>query len=218
MKTRALVIGAVMVMGLGVMAWAQQPAPQLAGPMGPAMMGPPGGGMMMGGQGQPGMHGMPGMMMGGMGMGLGMMGMGRMNPRGGAPAERPLISIILEHREGLNLTAEQEQKLRAIRADYEKDALRQGAEVRVAEVDLRESLAGEAPDLGKVEAEVKKIAAMQGELRFRRIRALEAGKAVLAKEQRQQLDRLMRQHPMMGGGMMGGGMGHGMMMGPAPRQ
>ena len=218
MKTRALVIGAVMVMGLGVMAWAQQPAPQPAGPMGPGTMGPPGGGMMMGGQGQPGMHGMPGMMMGGMGMGLGMMGMGRMNPRGGAPAERPLISIILEHREGLNLTAEQEQKLRAIRADYEKDALRQGAEVRVAEVDLRESLAGEAPDLGKVEGEVKKIAAMQGELRFRRIRALEAGKAVLAKEQRQQLDRLMRQHPMMGGGMMGGGMGHGMMMGPAPRQ
>src|SRR3972149_3412154 len=95
MTMRGLVIAAAVLMGLGSAAWAQQPAPARGGPMGPGTMGQHGGGIMMGGQAQPGM---PGMMMGGMGMGRGMMGMGPgmmgMGRREATPFDRPLISII----------------------------------------------------------------------------------------------------------------------------
>ena len=99
------------------------------------------------------------------------------------------------------LTSEQEQKLRALRAEYEKDAARGEGEVRAVEVDLRELLVPDAPDLAKVEAQVKRIAALQGDLRLRRIQTLQAGFALLTKEQRQQLDRHLNQMGMMGGGM-----------------
>jgi Spy/CpxP family protein refolding chaperone len=181
--------------------------------------------MMMGQHGMEGHHGQPGSGMGpgGMMMGAGspgMMGwggprmMGAMEPWEGSRYDRPLISILLRQREMFRLTSEQEQKLRTLRADYDKDAARGGADIRVAEVDLREMLAADAPDLSKVEAQVKKIAALQGELRFRRIQTLQAGLALLTKEQRQQFDRHLHQMGMMG--MMGGGMGPGMMRPPGP--
>ncbi len=188
------VVGALIVsIGLGSPVWAQHPAPQPGGPAGPAM----GPGMMMG-------HGGSRMMKGDMGA------------REGSRFDRPLISLLLRHREMFHLTPEQEQRLRALRADYEKDVARGEAEVRVAEVDLREMLAAEAPDLSQVEAQVKRIAALQGELRFRRIRTLQAGLALLTKEQRQQLDRHLDHMGMMGGGMGPGMMGGGMMGPPGP--
>lgn len=190
----------ILAAGLGIslagapLAQAQQPGPAGHGmPPGPMMGMPPPGG--------------PGMMMGPMRRGE------------ASPGERPAISMILQQREALKLTAEQEQRLRALRADYEKEAARRGAEIRMAEVDLRELLNAEAPDLAKAEELVKRIAAAQGELRFARIRAIQAGLAVLTKEQRQQFERLARSAPPMmgmgmgmGPGMMGMGMGPGMML------
>ncbi len=209
------VMGALIVsIGLGSPVWAQQPAPQPGGQPGPGMGS---GTMMMGGMGHQGGMGMgqgqPGMMMG---HGGSRMMMGDMGAREGSRFDRPLISLLLRHREMFHLTPEQEQRLRALRADYEKDVARGEAEVRVAEVDLREMLAAEAPDLSKIEAQVKRIAALQGELRFRRIRTLQAGLALLTKEQRQQLDRHLDHMGMMGGGMGPGMMGGGMMGPPGP--
>jgi Spy/CpxP family protein refolding chaperone len=198
------VVAALLIsVGQGAEAWAQQPAPQPGVQPGPGM-GMGSGGMMGGmgmGQGQPGMQGMPGMMMGQGGSGM----MGAMETREGSRYDRPVISILLRQHEMFRLTSEQEQKLRALRAEYEKDAARGGGEVRAAEVDLRELLVPDAPDLSKVEAQVKKIAALQGDLRFRRIQTVQAAFALLTKEQRQQLDRHLDQMGMMG--MMGGGMG-----------
>ena len=194
MRWWGVVPALVISLGPGAEVWAQQPAPQ------------PGG--------QPGMQGMPGMMMSqpGAGMGPGMMMgqggpcmMGAMEVREGSRYDRPLISVLLRHREMFQLTSEQEQKLRALRAEYEKDAARGEGEVRAAEADLRELLVPDAPDLAKVETQAKRIAALQGDLRFRRIQALQAGVALLTKEQRQQLERHLNQMGMMG--MMGGGMG-----------
>ena len=224
------VVGAlVLSVGLASGAAAQQPAPQPDGPMGPGqpgmqgMPGQPGPGMGPGGQPGPGMGpgGQPGP---GMGPGGMMMMRGGREGRDASRFDRPIISILLRHREMFRLTLEQEQKLRALRAEYEKDAARGEADVRVAEIDLRELLAAESPDLLRVEAQVKKVAALQGEQRFRRIRTLQAGLALLTKEQRQQLDHHLNQMDPMGMmGMMRGGMGQGqpgppmgpgMMMGP----
>lgn len=189
--------------GAGAGVWAQQPAPQPGGQRGPGMgMGPGGtmGGMGVG-QGQPGPQGMPGMMMGQGGPRR----MGAMEAREGSRYDQPLISILLRHRESFQLTSEQERKLRALRAENEKDAARGEGEVRAAEVDLRELLVPEAPDLARIEAQVKRIATLQGDLRLRRIQTLQAGLALLTVEQRQDLDRLLNRMGMTG--MMGGGMG-----------
>ena len=181
MKWWGVVAALVISVGPGAAVWAQQPAPQPGGQPGPGMG--------------------PGMMMGQGGSRM----MGAMEAREGSRYDRPVISILLRHRGMFQLTAEQEQKLRALRAEYEKDAARGGGEVQAAEVDLRELLVPDAPDLSKVEAQVKKIAALQCDLRFRRIQTLQAGLALLTKEQRQQLDQHLNQVGMMG--MMGGGMG-----------
>jgi len=226
----AVLAGSVLV--AGTWAWAQQNQP--AQPGGTGQPGPQGGpgGMMMGGQGQ------QGGMMGGMGMAPGMMGRpGGMGPgmmmgqHGGSRFERPLITEILSAADQLNLSADQAQRLRGLRTDFEKEAIRRGADIQVAEVDLRELLVAEAPDLARAEAQVKKVAALQGELRFARIKTLAEGRAVLSKDQWQKFEALAPQPGPMGpgrgrgprqrggmgqpgpgmgpGGMMMGGMGMG---------
>ncbi len=199
---------AVATLVLGTWAWAQQSG------QGQQPMGPMGQGGMMGQQGGMGMG--PGMMGGrpGPGMGPGMM-------MGASLFERPLISEILSAKDQLVLTADQEKKLRGLRSDFEKEAIRREAEIRAAEVDLRELLAAEPPDLGKGEVQVKKIAALQGELRFSRIKVLQEGRAVLTKEQWQKFEALARRPGPMGPGggqdrrgQPGPGTGPGMMMGP----
>jgi cytochrome c oxidase subunit 2 len=60
----------------------------------------------------------------------------------------------------------------------------------VAEVDLSTLLEANQPDLSKIEAQLKKTAALQGELRFARIKTLEQGRAVLSQEQWQKFESL----------------------------
>ncbi len=176
------------------------------GTMGPGMMGP---GMMGQGMG-------PGQPMGGGAMGPGMMGgRGPMGP-GGRRADsedRPLISIMLQLRQQLGLSAEQVSKLTALRSEFEKEAIRGGAEIRVIEVDLDDLLEQEKVDLGKVEAAIRKEETLRGNLRISRIKTIEAGKVLLTAEQRGKLTKALESGP--GMGMMGQGMG---MMGPQMMQ
>lgn len=184
------------------------------GTMGPGMMGP---GMMGQGMG-------PGQPMGGGAMGPGMMGRGPMGPGGrrADPEDRPLISIMLQLRQQLGLSAEQVSKLTALRSEFEKEAIRGGAEIRVIEVDLDDLLEQEKLDLSKVEAAIRKEETLRGNLRMSRIKTIEAGKALLTGEQREKLKKTLEAGMgmgMMGQGMMGpGGQGQGMMMGPQMMQ
>ncbi len=164
----------------------------------------------------------------------GMMG-GR---RGLGLYERPLISEMLSVQQQLGLSAQQVQQLQTLRTDFEKDAIKRDAEIRTAEIDLSQLLLATPPDMAKVEAQVKKIAALRGDLRLARIKTLEEGRAVLTQEQWQKFGSLAPQtgrmgsyrgpwdqgqpgpgprrgYGMMGPGMMGmmGGYGHGGMMG-----
>lgn len=176
----AILAGAALV--LGTWGWAQQAGPgqQPMGPMGP-------GGMEPGGQPGPGMG--PGMMM------------GPVQPGPRTLFDRPLISEILSAKDQLGLTADQERKLRGLRTAFEKETIKRGAEIQAAEVDLRELLAAETPDLGGVETQVKKIAALEGELRLARIKALQEGRTALTKEQWQKFEALApRPGPMGPGG------------------
>jgi Spy/CpxP family protein refolding chaperone len=148
--------------------------------MGPGMMGQQGGMGM--GSGQPGS---------GMGPGGMMMGPGQQPSN---PFERPLIREILSAKNQLNLTGDQEQKLRRLRSEFEKESIRRGAEVQAAEVDLRDILAADTPNLGNIEVQVKRIGALQADLRFARIKVLQEGRAVLTKEQWQRFEALPVPH------------------------
>lgn len=157
-------------------------------------------------------------------MGGGIMGGGMMGGMGGGRGpghEGPLISMMLEMKDQLGLNLQQAQALRDLRAAFEKEAIQRGAEIRVAEVELRETLTQERVDLARAETLVRKIAGLRAELRLAHLRALEKGKSVLTPEQlakfreagHQTARRGMGGGGMMGGpGSMGGGqMGPGMM-------
>ena len=158
-----------------------------------------------------------GMMGGGM-MGGGMMGGGMMGGMGGdrEPGhEGPLLSFMLNMKDQLGLSLQQVQTLRDLRVAFEKEAIQRGAEIRVAEVELREALAQERVDMARAETLIRKIAGLRAELRLARVRTLEKGKGVLTPEQLEKFREAGHQMARGGmggpGGMGGGRMGPGMM-------
>jgi Spy/CpxP family protein refolding chaperone len=179
----------------------------------------PGSAQMMGPMGQP------------EGGGMGMMGGGSMGPgmgpgTGGGPGGRdmshegPLISIMLDQKQEIGLSLEQEKRLRDLRTEFSKETARRTADIRVAEIELEALLEQEKWDLSKIEPKVKQIATLQGELRLARIKTLEAGRAVLTPAQLEKLKQVGHRMRATGGpGMMGpgGGMGPGGPMGPQMR-
>ena len=141
-------------------------------------------------------------------------GRGRMGPMEGLmermmgdPVDRPLITIMLHHRTELGLSADQVSRLEALRGDFTREAIRRGADIRIAELDLATLLEQDPVDLTKVEAKVREVAQLRADLRIARLRTVEQGKAVLTPEQRTRLQA------MLSGGMMQHGSG-GM---PMPR-
>lgn len=222
----AVLAGVALV--LGAWAWAQSDAAaQQMGPAGQGMMGPGG---MMGGRSQ----------QGGQAVRPGTAGPRHRPgpPRGGRAMgwdtslfERPLISEMLSLQGQLGLSSEQVQRLQTLRSRFEKEAIRQQAEIRAAEVDLSDLLSASPPDLGKIESQVTKIAGLTAKLRFARIKTIEEGRTALSQEQWQKFEPLVPGYDPMepyGGpgprgqfrpgaydpyGMMPGGMGRGMMGG-----
>jgi Spy/CpxP family protein refolding chaperone len=125
----------------------------------------------------------------------------------GDPTERPLITMMLHHRAELGLTPEQVTRLEAIRGEFAREAIRRGADIRIAELDLRTLLEQDPVDLAKAEAKTREVAQLRADLRIARLRAVEQGKAVLTAEQRARLQS-----------MLSGGMHHGTPGMPAPRR
>lgn len=105
--------------------------------------------------------------------------------------ERPLISIALAHRAELGLSAGQVASLERLRNDYQREAVRRDADLRIAEMDLA-SLRGIEPlDLTQVEARVREAERLRADMRMARIRTIEQGKALLTPDQRETLRGLM---------------------------
>jgi len=109
------------------------------------------------------------------------------SPRG----ERPLITLMLRHKDELGLSPDQVQSLERLRADFQREAIRRDADLRIAEMDLATLLDREPVDLGQVEAKVRETERLRADLRLARIRAIEQGKAQLTPEQRTKLRSLL---------------------------
>lgn len=91
---------------------------------------------------------------------------------------------------GLDLTEDQLKKARTLKSDYMKGSIKAGADIGVAEVELKELLAAEAVNLGKVRAKIKEIESKRADLRFFRIKSLEDFKKTLTPEQRKKMESM----------------------------
>ncbi len=120
----------------------------------------------------------------------------------------PLISLMLQWKDQLGLTADQERSLRELRASFEKEAITRTSEIDVAELELKDLLEQDKVDLTKVGPQTKKVALLRADLRLARIKTIEAGKALLSSDQQEKFKRLARESWTggMGMGMMGPGM------------
>ncbi len=113
------------------------------------------------------------------------------------------IKHILKFKEGMSLTAEQEQKLRSLKTTYKKDRIKTKAEVQLASIDLHEVLKNEKASLSDIEAEFNKMHALKTKLYMASIKAERDAKAVLSEEQQARMDKIherIKSH--------GGNMGH----------
>jgi Spy/CpxP family protein refolding chaperone len=134
-----------------------------------------------------------------------------------AVPDRPLITIMLHHRTELGLSPEQVGQLETLRGDFTREMIRRDADIRIAELDLTTLLEREPVDFSKVEAKVREVAQLRGDLRLARLRAIEQGKAVLTPDQRARLQTMLGSgmHHGSGGGP-GGGPSHPPAARPAP--
>ena len=113
------------------------------------------------------------------------------------------IKHILKFKEGMSLTAEQEQKLRTLKVTYKKDRIKTKAEVDLASIDLHQVLKNEKASLSDIEVEFNKLHALKTKLYMASIKAKRDAKAVLSEEQRARMDKIherIKSH--------GGNMGH----------
>jgi Spy/CpxP family protein refolding chaperone len=103
----------------------------------------------------------------------------------------------------LQLSEDQARQLRPIVFQAIKGAIRQGADLRIAELELQELLESEPVDLAQVESTLKAVEGLRTTLRLNLIKTHEQGKAVLTPEQRKKLPQLHERLPHMGFGRMG---------------
>ncbi|MGH7846560.1 MAG: hypothetical protein ACREQW_15515, partial [Candidatus Binatia bacterium] len=64
-------------------------------------------------------------------------------------------------------------------------------DLKVAEMDIEALLKADTIELKQVEAKIREIEKIKGDLRFARIQALEEGKALLFQEQRAKLKEIL---------------------------
>src|SRR5207249_5417748 len=92
---------------------------------------------------------------------------------------------LLRHGKDLGLSQEQRAKIKAIANDYTKTRIREEADLKLAEVDVRTLIHDEKADLAAIETALKKSESTHTALRLEGVKALRAASAVLTPEQRE---------------------------------
>ena len=94
----------------------------------------------------------------------------------------------------LNLTGSQKEAIHGIGSSAMKAAVKKGADLKIARIELRDMLRRDPVEMASAEAKLRDIAALQTDLRLDRIRTWEEIKAQLTPEQRKQLMAKMKGH------------------------
>lgn len=136
----------------------------------------------------------------------GMMGGGMMGAR--ATNDRPWITVMLDHREELGLSAEQVGKLFVLRDRFSKEARAKSEAFEKTEGALNRLLGPGPVDLRTADAKRKEAEAIRTAFRLARIKVIEEGKGILTPEQRAKFVELAKQsHRSSPGASQGGPMG-----------
>jgi periplasmic protein CpxP/Spy len=129
---------------------------------------------------------------GGMGMGMGR-GMG-MHRWGGHEMGLARLLDNPKLREQIGITADQAAKIRQETLDFQKTAIRAGADLQVKRLDLHSLLAAETPDRAAIDKSLRETNAAQFTLEKAAIDHRLAMRAMLTPEQRQKLQELRSEH------------------------
>jgi Spy/CpxP family protein refolding chaperone len=142
--------------------------------------------------GRPGQAMMDHSMMAGRGMGHEMMcGMGQ------GPGMMEMAHHIGKCLAALNLDDRQKKMLDEIKSRIMKETIRKMADIRIAQIELRDLIKQDPLDMKAVEAKIKQIAAMKSDLGISHIRAFEEIKKILTPEQRKKLMDMLWSGPLM---------------------
>lgn len=145
------------------------------------------------------------------------MGMGGMKgPGGAAPGgQRGGMFSPGFFQQELGLSAEQLEKFKKVRGEYQKEAIRRKADIKIAEIDLWDLVEKKDATSDQLEKKVREVEGKKTDLRVFRFKQLATLKTILTPEQFEKFRGLgfMMYGPgrKMGGGMgmMSGGRGHG---------
>ena len=108
----------------------------------------------------------------------------------GTREDRPVISQLLSNRETLNLSADQVRKLEQLRDNFQRQAIRNDADLRIVELDIATLLDNEPVDMGKLEHKIRESEKLRTDLRIARVRAIEQARGVLTSEQKKKFQEL----------------------------
>ncbi len=109
----------------------------------------------------------------------------------------PLIGEILRWRRQLELSPAQAESIEHLAVEFAREVIRRQADRQIAVLDLVTMLEPDPTDpakpldLSRVEAKIRKIERIEGDLELTRLRTIEAGKAQLSAEQRAKLGGLL---------------------------
>lgn len=131
------------------------------------------------------------MMEQGMGMMGGRMGMGREGMGHHRRWFHYGVTLMLQNADKLGLSDEQRKQLDEIRTRYSKDIIKQDAESKIAEIDLRVLLKESEINLSEVKEALKKVENAETQIRYLRIMAFVEARKILTGEQKNSLKKLM---------------------------
>jgi len=113
----------------------------------------------------------------------------RMGSRG-SREDRPVITQVLNNREALGLSADQVRKLEQLRDGFQRQSIRNDADLRIVELDIAALLENDPVDLVKLEAKMREGEKLRTDFRLARIRAIEQARGLLNAEQKKKLQEL----------------------------
>jgi Spy/CpxP family protein refolding chaperone len=132
---------------------------------------------------------------GGPGMGPGARGMGHGMWRDGRDMRRGGFGPMMARE--LNLTSEQQEKMKAARDREQRKAIQARADIQLARLDLRKLMEADKPDSKAIEAQIDKIAGLRAGLEKSHVATMLEFRASLTPDQQKKLRDLRERGPQM---------------------
>ena len=112
---------------------------------------------------------------------------------GRGPREnQPAISQMLSHKDELGLSPDQVRKLEHLRDEFQRQSIRNDADLRIVELDIAGLLEREPVEIAKLEGKIREAEKFRADIRIARIRAIELARAMLTTDQKKKLEDLHR--------------------------